>query len=305
MTTLLISHQDCQRHVMLDNHPESPERLASIEQALEQTTWANQLLRRKAGEIDAELFAGVHPRHYIDRLAELRPGEGIARIDPDTSINRHSLRAARLAAGAAIEAVEQVIAGTADNAFCAVRPPGHHAEAAAGMGFCIFNNVALAAERALNLGVERVAILDFDVHHGNGTVQIFQDRPEVLVCSSFQFPFYPGRYDQLERPNIVLTPLSEQTAGAAFRLQVEADWSRALAAHRPELILVSAGFDAHREDPLGGLCLEDADYRWLTCFIKDLAQRYCAGRMVSTLEGGYNLDALGRCVAVHLEELLQ
>jgi acetoin utilization deacetylase AcuC-like enzyme len=290
---------------MLDHHPESPARLACIEQAVERAPWAARLQRREAREINTAQFANIHPQYYLDQLAELQPGEGIVRIDPDTSINRYSLRAARLAAGAAIEAVELVVAGAAANAFCAVRPPGHHAEAAAGMGFCIFNNVALAAERALNLGLERIAILDFDVHHGNGTVQIFQDRPEVLVCSSFQFPFYPGRYDQVDRPNIILTPLPEHTDGGGFRQRVEADWSQALAAHKPQLVLVSAGFDGHRDDPLGGLWLDDADYRWVTQFIIDLAQRYSGGRVVSLLEGGYNLDVLGRCVAIHLEELLQ
>lgn len=290
---------------MAEHHPESPARLASIEQAIDRAPWATRLRRREAREIDSARFANVHPKHYLNQLAELQPGDGVVKIDPDTSINCHSLRAARLAAGAAVEAVELVVEGAVDNAFCAVRPPGHHAEAAAGMGFCIFNNVALAAERALNLGLERVAILDFDVHHGNGTVQIFQDRPEVLVCSSFQFPFYPGRYDQVQQPNIILTPLAERTEGAGFRKRVEADWSRALAAHKPQLVLVSAGFDAHRDDPLAGLCLDDADYRWVTQFILDLAQRYCGGRVVSLLEGGYHLDALGRCVAIHLEEMLQ
>jgi acetoin utilization deacetylase AcuC-like enzyme len=262
------------------------------------------LVQLAAQEIDAGLFNGVHPQHYLDMLAELDPGEGIAMIDPDTSINRHSLRAARLAAGAAIQATEAVLGGEADNAFCAVRPPGHHAESALGMGFCIFNNVALAAERALALGAERVAILDFDVHHGNGTVEIFQHRPEVMVCSSFQYPFYPGRMDDVEEKHIILTPLAAATAGDEFRSAIERDWLGALEQQQPELILVSAGFDAHREDPLGGLLLEDADYQWVSQFISDVADRLCQGRIVSTLEGGYHLGALGRCVSIHLRELL-
>jgi acetoin utilization deacetylase AcuC-like enzyme len=304
MSTLLITHRDCEKHVMLDHHPESPARLQSIAGALQAQPWAKELQEQPAREIDAALFAGIHPQHYLDMLAELDPGEGIARIDADTSINRHSLRAARLAAGAATQATEAVLGGEANSAFCAVRPPGHHAESAIGMGFCIFNNIALAAERALSLGARRVAILDFDVHHGNGTVEIFQQRPEVMVCSSFQYPFYPGRMDQVDAKHIVLTPLAAGTRGDLFRQAIERDWQPALDRHQPDLILVSAGFDAHREDPLGGLMLEDADYEWVSQFIVDSARRLCEGRIVSTLEGGYHLDALARCVCIHLRELL-
>ena len=304
MSTLLISHRDCEKHVMLDHHPESPARLQSIAKAVQDRDWGQALQQIQAREIDAELFAGIHPQHYLDMLAELDPGEGIARVDADTSMNRHSLRAARLAAGAAVQATEAVLGGEADNAFCAVRPPGHHAESAIGMGFCIFNNIALAAERALALGARRVAILDFDVHHGNGTVEIFLRRPEVMVCSSFQFPFYPGRMDQVSADHIVLTPLPAGTTGDQFRLAVERDWLPALQRHQPDLILVSAGFDAHREDPIGGLLLEDADYEWVSQFIVEAAGRLCQGKIISTLEGGYHLDALARCVSIHLQELL-
>lgn len=300
----MISHHDCEKHMMLDHHPESPARLQSIANALRAQDWAAELQQLSASEIDAELFAGVHPRHYLDMLAELDPGEGFARIDADTSLNQYSLRAARLAAGAAIQATEAVLGGVADTAFCAVRPPGHHAESAIGMGFCIFNNVALAAERALSLGAERVAILDFDVHHGNGTVEIFLERPEVMVCSSFQYPFYPGRMDQVNAAHIVLTPLAAGSSGDQFRQAVERDWLPALLRHQPDLILVSAGFDAHRQDPLGGLLLEDADFAWVSQLIVDAARRLCQGRIVSTLEGGYHLDALARCVSIHLRELL-
>jgi acetoin utilization deacetylase AcuC-like enzyme len=305
MTTLLLNHPDCEKHVMLDHHPESPARLRQIHQRLDDSALLPQLVKEQASEIDSALFAGIHAPDYLAMLAELRPGEGIAQIDADTSLNKHSLRAARLAAGANTQAVEAVMSGRADNAFCAVRPPGHHAEAAIGMGFCIFNNVALAAERALHLGAERIAIVDFDVHHGNGTVDIFQDRPEVLVCSSFQYPFYPGRLDDVDRPNIVLNPLPEGTAGAGFRQSIEPSWSRAIRDHQPDLLLVSAGFDAHRDDPLGGLLLEDEDYLWVSQWLIDLAAEHCGGRLVSTLEGGYNVDALGRCVELHLEALLQ
>ncbi|MEP5765477.1 MAG: histone deacetylase family protein [Halieaceae bacterium] len=303
MHTLFVSHPDCEKHVMLPQHPESPARLQSIQRAVAASDWSGNLQTVQAQEIALQLFEGIHPQHYLDMLAELKPGEGIARVDADTSINQHSLRAARLAAGALIQSVEAVWQGSAKNAFCAVRPPGHHAESALPMGFCIFNNIALAAERALALGAERVAILDFDVHHGNGTVEIFLQRPEVMVCSSFQYPFYPGRFDQVDAPNIVLTPLAEGTASDGFRQAIERDWLPALAAHQPDLILVSAGFDAHREDPLGGLVLEDADYRWVSELLVDAAARYCDGRLVSALEGGYHLDALARGSIEHLRAL--
>ena len=303
MSCLFISHGDCEKHVMLEHHPESPARLASIHRAVSEKNWGERLVMCEARESDADCFDGIHPRDYLDRLAELDPGEGIVRVDADTSLNRHSLRAARLAAGAAVQAVDAVMAGESDRAFCAVRPPGHHAETAIPMGFCIFNNVALAAERALSLGASRVAIFDFDVHHGNGTVEIFQDRPEVMVCSSFQYPFYPGRFDDVRADHIVLTPLSAGSSGSEFRQAVERDWLPAVDRHRPDLILVSAGFDAHRDDPLGGLALEDEDFRWVSALLVDMANRHCDGRLVSTLEGGYDLGALARSVVLHLDEL--
>jgi len=300
MSVLYLSHSDCEKHVMSSHHPESPLRLQSIERELTLPAWDSRLERCEAREVDHSLLTSVHPREYLDFLAELLPGEGLAHIDGDTAINQYSLRAARLAAGAGFQAVEAVMADRNRSAFCATRPPGHHAESAFGMGFCVFNNIALAAERALSLGAQRLAILDFDVHHGNGTVEIFMDRPEVLVCSSFQYPFYPGRYDQVERPNIYLTPLEAGTASSGFRAAVENSWLPALADHCPDVILVSAGFDAHRQDPLGGLLLEDEDYLWLAQLISDQASTLCAGRTVSMLEGGYHLEALARSVASYL-----
>jgi acetoin utilization deacetylase AcuC-like enzyme len=304
MPTLLLSHSDCEKHVMLDHHPESPARLQAIRGAVDQRDWQGLLLERPALEIDEKRFEGIHSRDYRERLAELDPGDGVIRVDADTSLNRHSLRAARLAAGAAVQAVDAVINREVENAFCAVRPPGHHAESALPMGFCIFNNIALAAERALALGAERVAIFDFDVHHGNGTVEIFINRPEVLVCSSFQYPFYPGRFDQVNAGNIVLTPLPAGTGSTEFRQAIERDWLPALAKHAPDMILVSAGFDAHRDDPLGGLRLEDDDYLWVTGLLRDAAKHWCEGRLVSTLEGGYHLDALARSTLAHLDGLV-
>ena len=303
MPVFFISHGDCEKHVMLEHHPESPARLQHIHRAVSARDWQGRLEQVEAGEIDASCFDGVHPRDYVQRLAELDPGEGVVRVDADTSLNRHSMRAARLAAGALVQAVDAVWQGQAERAFCAVRPPGHHAETAIPMGFCLFNNVALAAERALSLGAERVAIFDFDVHHGNGTVEIFLERPEVMVCSSFQYPFYPGRYDDVSADHIVLTPLAAGTGSAGFRQAIERDWLPAIERHRPDLILVSAGFDAHREDPLGGLSLVDDDYLWVTQLLADAADRHCQGKLVSGLEGGYHLDALARSTVAHLDAL--
>lgn len=300
MQTLYLSHPQCERHAMSPGHPESPARLQAITRQLEQDAWRSRLAPLEAVPIAENLLSGVHSRDYLTMLTELDPGDALAKIDADTALNKHSLSAAKIAAGAGVQAVEAVIAGSYSNAFCAVRPPGHHAESVTGMGFCVFNSIALAAERALSLGAERIAILDFDVHHGNGTVEIFQDRPEVLVCSSFQYPFYPGRFDRIDRPNIILTPLDEGTQGAAFRAALHKQWAAALQAHQPDCLLVSAGFDAHLEDPLAGLCLNDDDFHWLGQFIRDLAETHCRGRVVSMLEGGYNTAALARSVAQYL-----
>jgi len=203
------------------------------------------------------------------------------------------------------EAVDAVLGNQVQRAFCASRPPGHHAQENASMGFCLFNNIALGARHALSMGLQRVAILDFDVHHGNGTVDIFKDQPEVLVCSSFQHPHYPHLLFDIERSNIVHTPLPAGTGSKEFRLALERDWLPALDRHRPELILVSAGFDAHRADPLGDLKLQEEDYRWVTELIVSKANEYSEGKIVSTLEGGYDLDALARSVGSHLAALLQ
>ncbi len=270
-----------------------------------QSDWQGGLKFTQAGRINVDFLAKVHPRQHLEALLELSPREGIVAVDGDTLLNPHSIDASLLAAGAAVQAVDAVMAAEANNAFCAVRPPGHHAESAIAMGFCLFNSVALAAERALSQGMERVAIIDFDVHHGNGTVQIFADRPEVLVCSSFQYPFYPGRFDRVQKPNICLTPLAAGCNSDDFRRQVEPQWRKAIATHRPQLILISAGFDAHRDDPLGGLNLQDQDFLWVTQFIQALAADSAQGCIVSLLEGGYNLDALARSVKLHLQGLCQ
>ncbi|MFW1678641.1 histone deacetylase family protein [Pontibacter sp. JAM-7] len=300
MTTLYISHPECIRHDMGQGHPESPMRLQRIDRAVQQAL-AGQLQFLQAPEVSREALLRVHPEAYLQDLDVLSPNHGHAYVDADVALNRYSLAAARRAAGAAIEATCQVLSGAVDNAFCAVRPPGHHAERGSAMGFCVYNNVALAVEQALlDETVERVAVLDFDVHHGNGTVEAFQDRPEVLVCSSFQHPFYPDRFVHIDRPNIVNTPLPAGTRGDQFRLAVERDWLPALQQHQPQIIFVSAGFDAHRDDPLGQLLLDESDFSWVSQLIMDAAQRYAGGRWVATLEGGYNLDALSRSVVAQL-----
>ncbi|PCJ46307.1 MAG: deacetylase [Moraxellaceae bacterium] len=302
--TLFLSHPTCQLHDMGDTHPESPDRLFAINQLVQKTDWDEKLIFVDAPKIDVDWLSRVHPKHHVEALMELSPREGLVSIDGDTGLNPYSIMAARHAVGAAIHATDEVIAGDVKNAFCAVRPPGHHAESAIAMGFCLFNSVALAAERALAAGMSRVAIVDFDVHHGNGTVEIFQDRPEVLVCSSFQYPFYPGRYDTVNRPNICLTPLSAGSDGAVFRAALEQQWTKAILEHQPEMIFISAGFDAHRDDPLGGLNLSDDDFFWVTQFIQDLAKQTAGGRIVSLLEGGYDLNALARSVVQHLNGLI-
>lgn len=304
MTTALFTHPDCTRHVM-PNHPESPERLIAVMERLRRSGLAHEMQMYEPREISREDLELVHPGAFVERIEATEPREGIARVDPDTFMSPGSARAARLAAGACLQAAEIVLNGYADNAFCAVRPPGHHAELAEAMGFCLFNNIAIAAARALqHPDVERVAILDFDVHHCNGTVDIFKENERVLVCSSFQDHFYPHRYLDYRNPHIVNTPLEAGTTGRQFRRAVERDWLPALAEHRPDFVLVSAGFDAHRDDPIGGFELTEADFRWVTKLVLDQASDHAGGRVVSTLEGGYNLEALADSAQAHAEVLL-
>ncbi len=304
MNTGYFFHADCMAHEMGPAHPESPARLQAIDDYLSASGLRDQLVLREPLPADTTALAGAHPTAYIEWVDEMAPSEGHVALDSDTSMNPHTRQAALLAAGSVLQATESVLAGELDRAFCAVRPPGHHAEAAAAMGFCVFNNVAVGARQALQVpGIDRVAILDFDVHHGNGTVDIFQDDERVLVCSSFQHPFYPLRHFDLDRPNIVNTPLAAGTTGAAFRKALERDWLGRVQAHRPQLIFVSAGFDAHRNDPLGGLELDEDDYRWVSELIVELARGSAGGRIVSVLEGGYDLDALARSAHEHVAVL--
>jgi acetoin utilization deacetylase AcuC-like enzyme len=302
---LLITHGDCLLHEMQARHPERPDRLRAVLELLDASGLSRELEHAEAVPASPEALEAVHDREYLRTLSESVPESGLLPVDPDTAMGPSSLRAAALAAGAVADGVRAVLGGDDRAAFCAVRPPGHHAEHDAAMGFCFYNSIALGAVTALaDPGVERVAVLDFDVHHGNGTVDIFKDRPEVLVCSSFQHPFYPHRYADIERPNVVNTPLPAGTGGTEFRRAVEAQWLPAIDRHQPQLILVSAGFDAHRLDPLGQLELTEDDFRWITRLIVDSAKTHAAGRVVSALEGGYDLGALAASAHAHIEELL-
>lgn len=301
---LLFTHPRCLDHQMQPMHPESPARLRAVLSYLESSGLLQAMEVRESTPVSRQRLEEVHDPALLDELEALVPAEGLAAVDPDTYLGPRSLEAAAYAAGAVADAVSAVLAGESRRAFCAVRPPGHHAEIRHAMGFCFYNNVAVGAVTALDdPRIERVAILDFDVHQGNGTMDIFKDRPEVLVCSSFQAPFYPNRHMALERPNIVNTRLGAGCDSDSFRQAVEDDWVPALEAHRPQLVLVSAGFDAHHADPLAELGLTEDDYRWVTRLVVDAANRWAEGRVVSTLEGGYDLQALARSVGAHLEIL--
>lgn len=302
-----VTHAACLEHLVLAGHPERPERLAYLLAQLKAGGHLDGLDQVPCAAASLDDAARVHDARLVQWLEASSPDDGLVRVDPDTTMSPGSLGAALACIGAAKAAVDWVLSGEEParrRAFCAIRPPGHHAEEAAAMGFCLFNTVAVAADLALaRADVERLAILDFDVHHGNGTVDIFRDRPEVLVCSTFQFPHYPGRGHDVLRPHLVHSPLRPGSTGSDFRRAVEGDWTPALRAHRPDLILVSAGFDAHEADPLGDLRLSEDDFDWVTRFIVDAAEQNAQGRVVSALEGGYDLPALAASVETHLAAL--
>jgi len=304
MPCAVITHPDCLKHDMGRHHPERPERLGAIEDQLIASGVGQHLTRFEAPLATDEQLARVHPVEYVRAIRDAAPEAGTVHLDPDTAMNPFTLNAALRAAGAAVLATDLVLEKKVSSAFCAVRPPGHHACRARPMGFCIFNNVAIAARHAVEAhGLERVAIVDFDVHHGNGTEDIFEDDENVLMVSTFQHPFYP--YSGTESParNMVNVPLAAGAGSKQFREAVREAWLPALSEFRPELVLFSAGFDAHVEDDMAMLRLVDADYAWVTEQMKDVADRHSGGRMVSMLEGGYALSALGRSVVEHLRVL--
>ena len=286
------------------HHPESPDRLTAIEDHLLATGLIQHLVTEIAPKALREQLLRVHDAGYIDSIASASPHRGLFHLDPDTAMNPHSLSAALHAAGAVVRATDMVIGGQAENAFCNVRPPGHHACRGRAMGFCFFNNVAVGAAHALEAhGLQRVAIVDFDVHHGNGTEDIFGADPRVMMVSTFQHPFYPYSGAEGRSEHMVNIPLAAYSGGTQFREAVETIWLPALADFEPQMIFVSAGFDAHRDDEMASLGLVEADYAWVTQQIMNVAARYAGGRIVSTLEGGYNLQALARSVAVHVRGL--
>jgi acetoin utilization deacetylase AcuC-like enzyme len=299
-----ITHADCLKHEMGARHPERPQRLSAIEDQLIASGVAQHLARLDAPLATDEQLARVHPIEYVRAIRDAAPEHGTVHLDPDTAMNPYTLTAALRAAGAAVFAVDLVMKKQYQSVFCSVRPPGHHACRARPMGFCIFNNVAVAARHALEAhGLERVAIIDFDVHHGNGTEDIFEGDPRVLMASTFQHPFYP--YSGTEDPadNMVNVPLAAGSGSRELRAAVSEAWLPALEAFKPELILFSAGFDAHAEDDMAMLRFSDADYGWVTAQMKQVAERSAQGRMVSMLEGGYALSALGRSAVQHIRVL--
>jgi acetoin utilization deacetylase AcuC-like enzyme len=306
MTTFLYTHPACLDHDPGRRHPESPARLRAVLAALDDPEFA-RLERREAPEAAREDLLRVHPRRHVEGILAAVPKTGHVGIDADTVLSPASGEAALRAAGAVTAAVDAVVAKEADNAFCAVRPPGHHAEPQRAMGFCLFNNAAIGALRAREAhGLGRVAVVDFDVHHGNGTQAAFEADGGLFYASTHQYPLYPGTGAASETGvgNVVNVPLRPMAGSSQFRLGVTQRILPALDAFRPELVVVSAGFDAHRSDPLAQLMLEEADYTWVTEKLLEVAYRHAAGRLVATLEGGYDLSALAASAAAHVRVLM-
>ena len=303
-TTAFISHPDTLLHVMDGTHPESPARITAIRDRLAQEKLLDRLQQHEAPAATDEQLTRVHSPAYVRRIREIAPPAGLIRLDADTAMGPMTLSAALHAAGAAVLATDLVIAGKADNAFCCVRPPGHHAGIANAAGFCIFNNAAVGVAHAMvRHGIPRVAIIDFDVHHGDGTENIFKDNPKVMLCSTFQHPFYPYRGADSRTERMINVPLPAMTDGKGFRQAVEKEFVPALEKFKPEMVFVSAGFDAHALDPLAELRLVREDYVWITELIKDVAARHAKGRVVALLEGGYDLPSLADSATAHVRTL--
>ncbi len=304
MQTAYITHPLSLKHDMGALHPESPLRIHAIEDQLIAAGLLDYLQRHEAPAATREQLLRVHDADYVDSIEASVPQQGIVYLDGDTAMNPFSYQAALHASGAVVLGVDLVMAGRVENAFCNIRPPGHHAERGRAMGFCIFNNVAIGAAHALaHHGLQRVAIADFDVHHGNGTEHIFHDEPRVMLCSTFQHPFYPYVGADSGNDHIINVPLAAGTDGAGFRAAVTQHWLPALERFQPELLLISAGFDAHRDDDMATLQLTEADFAWVTGEIKRIAGKYAQSRIVSALEGGYELHSLGRSALAHIKVL--
>jgi acetoin utilization deacetylase AcuC-like enzyme len=305
MLPAYITHADCARHEMGPQHPECPERLGAINDLLLVKGLLDYMHPIDAPLATLEQLSHAHSSLYVAELMDASPTEGYHRVDPDTEMNPFTVRAALRAAGAVVHATDLVIAGDAPTAFCCVRPPGHHAERGAAMGFCFFNNIAVGIRHALTKhGIEKVALIDFDVHHGNGSEDIFRGDERVLMCSIFEQGIYPFSGENATGTNMINVGLPSRSGSEKFRDAVTTHWIPALDAFAPELIYISAGFDGHREDDMGNLGLVEADYEWVTQQLMAVARRHCKGRVISCLEGGYVLSPLARSAAAHVKVLI-
>jgi acetoin utilization deacetylase AcuC-like enzyme len=302
--TAYISHPDTLLHVMDGNHPESPARITAIKNAVMASDVKEKLQFYDAPAASKTQLARVHSKEYIDEIFSIAPKAGLVRLDGDTAMGPMSLSATLHASGAVVMATNLVLQGKVKNAFCCVRPPGHHAGRANSAGFCIFNHIAVGVAHAMSQHkIKRVAIIDFDVHHGDGTEDIFKDNPNVMLCSTFQHPFYPHRGAESRTGNMINLPLPAKADGSDFRKAFETEINPALIAFKPEIIYISAGFDAHVNDPLADLALTTQDYRWITEFIKRIASNCCESRIISSLEGGYHLPSLSESALAHIASL--
>lgn len=305
MTVAIISHPDCIEHGVGITHPECGSRISAIQDALIESRLEPLLQYYEAPRADRSQLYEVHAIDYVDSIFRMVPNHGVIWLDPDTFMTTGSLNAALRAAGANVLAIDLLMQNKATQVFCNIRPPGHHAEHTHAMGFCLFNNIAVGAAYAKKkYDINRIAIVDFDVHHGNGTEDIFHDDPGILFCSLFQHPYYPYKGSDTKSDHIINIPVVAGTKGPEYRNLFTTECIPAIEAFEPQLILVSAGFDAHVEDTLAGLCLTDSDYAWLASEIKNIAQIFCEGRMAFTLEGGYSLSALPRSVVSVIKELI-
>lgn len=304
--TAFLSHPFTEKHDMGEGHPESPARTMAIQRHFSNLGLNTKMLQLQAEMAYEEAVLRVHHPRYIEQLEQMSPLSGLIQADPDTLMGPHSHDAAYFAAGAGVQAVNDIVDGKYQRAFCAVRPPGHHAEPNTTMGFCFINNIAVAVQELRSKhDIKRVAVIDFDVHQGNGTVEIFKNIPDVLFCSSFQHPFYPNSHWNIDRPNIINSPIPAFSTGEQLMKIWEAQWLPALIQHKPEFIFISAGFDAHRDDPMAEMNWLANDYHWITSRLCEIANKYADGRVISMLEGGYNLKALAASVEQHVRALLE
>lgn len=304
--TAFISHPDTLLHVMDGNHPESPARITAINSAVMASDLKQKLQFYDAPAASKAQLERVHTKAYVDEIFNIAPKAGLVRLDGDTAMGPMSLSATLHASGAVVLATDLVLSGKVKNAFCCVRPPGHHAGKSNSAGFCIFNHIAVGVAHAMEqYNIKRVAIIDFDVHHGDGTEDIFKNNPNVMLCSTFQHPFYPHRCAESRSSNMINLPLPAKANGEDFKKVFEAEIKPALTTFKPEILYISAGFDAHVNDPLADLALTAQDYGWITEFIKESANNCCSGRIISSLEGGYHLPSLSESALAHISSLAQ